>query len=76
MIPKIIHYCWFGGKPKPNDVICFIDTCKKCLPDYFIKEWNESNYDIQGACNYVKDVYNIGLFAFVSDYVRIYALYT
>lgn len=76
MIPKIIHYCWFGGKPKPKDVIRFIDTWKKCLPDYFIKEWNESNYDIQGACNYVKEAYKKGKFAFVSDYVRIYALYT
>ena len=43
MIPKIIHYCWFGGKPIPENVWRYIDSWKKFLPDYDIKEWNEDN---------------------------------
>ena len=46
MIPKIIHYCWFGGKEKPEDVKKYIESWKKYCPDYEIKEWNESNFDI------------------------------
>ena len=46
MIPKIIHYCWFGGKPKPQSVLKYIDTWKKQCPDYKIMEWNETNYDV------------------------------
>ena len=45
MIPKIIHYCWFGGKPKPQKVLECIETWKKYLPDFKIMEWNESNFD-------------------------------
>ena len=45
MIPKIIHYCWFGGKPKPQKVLECIETWKKDLPDFKIMEWNESNFD-------------------------------
>jgi mannosyltransferase OCH1-like enzyme len=46
MIPKIIHYCWFGKSPKPNHVLECIKTWKKYLPDYQIIEWNENNFDI------------------------------
>lgn len=75
MIPKIIHYCWFGKKPKPLDVLGYIETWKKFLPDYAIKEWNESNFDI--CCNrFVYEAYNVKRFAFVSDYCRLQALYT
>lgn len=46
MIPKVIHYCWFGGKPIPNDVKKCINSWKKKCPDYEIKCWNESNFDV------------------------------
>ena len=70
MIPKIIHYCWFGGKEKPQDVLSCIESWKKFLPDYEIKEWNESNYDIN-KCQYMADAYKEKKWAFVSDYCRI-----
>ena len=71
---KIIHYCWFGGKKLPRKVKKYIKTWKKFLPDYEIKEWNESNFDIN-ACTFVKEAYEKKKWAFVSDYVRIWALY-
>lgn len=75
MIPKIIHYCWFGGKRKPKLARKCIESWKKYLPDYTFKEWNESNFDVN--CNrYVKEAYQSRRFAFVTDYVRLYALYT
>lgn len=75
MIPKKIHYCWFGEKPKSKEVLAFIETWKQVMPDYVIKEWNEDNFDIKNSCNYVREAYNEKKFAFVSDFVRIYALY-
>lgn len=75
MIPKIIHYCWFGRNPKPQEVLDYIETWKKYNPDYEIKEWNEDNFDIH-CCKYVWEAYNVKKFAFVSDYARLYALYT
>ena len=74
MIPKIIHYCWFGKSPKSNLHVKCIESWKKYLPDYEIKEWNEDNFNIEYN-NYVKQAYECGKFAFVSDYVRLYALY-
>lgn len=71
---KKIHYCWFGGKKIPKDVKKCIDTWKKMLPDYEIIEWNEKNFDIN-TCTFVKEAYENQKWAFVSDYVRIYALY-
>lgn len=46
MIPKIIHYCWFGGNPLPELAQKCIESWKMYLPDYKIKEWNESNFDL------------------------------
>lgn len=74
MIPKIIHYCWFGRNPKPKSVLDFIDTWKQTNPEYEIKEWNEDNFDIH-CCKYVLEAYCAKKFAFVSDYARLYALY-
>lgn len=74
MIPKIIHYCWFGGKPKPKLVLHCIESWKKYCPDYEIKEWNEQNYDIS-RCSYMHEAYKAGKWAFVSDYARIDILY-
>ncbi|MEI4828903.1 capsular polysaccharide synthesis protein [Bacillus sp. FJAT-53711] len=73
-IPKIIHYCWFGGKEKPSIVKKCIDSWKKTLSDYEIVEWNEDNFDTNSNL-YVKEAYESGKFAFVSDYVRVYVLY-
>ena len=74
MIPKIIHYCWFGGKPLPTDAKKCIESWKKFFPGYEIKEWNESNFDI-GCCDYVKEAYVAKKWAFVSDYARFWILY-
>lgn len=71
---KKIHYCWFGGKKLPKKVKKCIATWKKFLPDYEIKEWNETNFDINMS-PFVKEAYESKKWAFVSDYVRIYALY-
>lgn len=75
MIPKKIHYCWFGGNPLPKDVQKYIDTWKKFCPDYEIKEWNEQNFDIHRN-RYVEEAYQLKKWAFVSDVARINALYT
>ena len=74
MIPKKIHYCWFGGNPLPEDVKEYIASWRKYCPDYEIIEWNESNFDIN-CCAYVKEAYEAKKWAFVTDYVRLYALY-
>lgn len=71
---KKIHYCWFGGKKLPKSVTKCINTWKKMLPDYEIIEWNENNFDIN-SCPFVKEAYENKKWAFVSDYVRIFALY-
>lgn len=73
-IPKIIHYCWFGGKEKPDIVKKCMETWKRKLPEYEIIEWNEKNFNINSNV-YVKEAYESGKFAFVSDYVRVFALY-
>lgn len=74
-IPKIIHYCWFGPKEKSKDELKCIDSWKKHLPEYQIIEWNEKNFDIENSPIYVKQAYEAKKYAFVSDYVRIQALY-
>lgn len=73
-IPKHIHYCWFGGKEKPDIVKQCIDSWKNHLADYLFIEWNEKNFDVCSNL-YVKEAYKAGKFAFVSDYVRVHALY-
>jgi len=75
MIPKVIHYCWFGGNPLPDDAQKCIASWKKNLPEYQIKEWNENNFDIE-SLKYTAQAYKTRKFAFVTDYVRLYALYT
>lgn len=75
MIPKVIHYCWFGGNPLPENVKAFIATWKKYCPDYQIKEWNERNFDIH-SLPYVEEAYKNKKWAFVSDVARLNALVT
>lgn len=74
MIPKVIHYCWFGGNPLPDLAKKCIASWKKFFPEYEIKEWNESNFNLE-YCDYVKEAYQAKKWAFVSDYVRFWALY-
>ena len=74
MIPKIIHYCWFGRGEKPELALKCIESWKKYLPDYELNEWNEDNFDISQN-RYVREAYDNRKFAFVTDYVRLYALY-
>lgn len=71
-IPKVIHYVWFGGgKLKPLNQKC-IDSWKKFCPDYEIKRWDETNYDILGCrCEYAVDAYKNEEYAFASDYARV-----
>ena len=58
MIPKRIHYCWFGHNPKPKLAEKCINSWKKKCPDYEIIEWNEDNFDIQNAPLYVRQAYD------------------
>ena len=75
MIPKKIHYCWFGRGEKPELALKCIESWKKYLPDYELKEWNEDIFDISRN-QYVREAYENRKFAFVTDYVRLYAIYT
>ena len=74
MIPKIIHYCWFGKGAMPELVLKCIDSWKKYLPNYEMRLWTEENFDIQAAPQYVQEAYAAKKYAFVSDYVRLWAL--
>ena len=74
MIPKIIHYCWFGGKEMPPLVQNCIKSWKEHLPDYEFKLWNEENFDINSS-EWCKGAYENKKYAFVADYVRLIALY-
>ena len=75
MIPKIIHYVWVGNSPKSDLILKCIESWKKYCPDYQIKEWN--NDDVAKIDNqYVKEAFECKKWAFVSDYLRLYALKT
>ena len=74
MIPKIIHYIWVGGKEKPADIKRCMATWKKHLEGYKVIEWNESNFDIEQN-PFVKAAYEAKKWAYVSDYIRAYAIY-
>ncbi len=75
MIPKVIHYCWFGKNEKPDIIKKCIESWKKYCPDYKIKEWNETNFDVN-CIPYVRKAYLDKKWSFVSDYARLYAIYT
>lgn len=73
-IPKVIHYCWFGGHPLGEKEIECVESWKTYMSDYEIIQWDESNFDIN--CNkYVREAYESGKWAFVSDYARFQILY-
>ena len=73
-IPKVIHYCWFGGNPLPKSAEKCIATWRKYCPDYEIRQWNESNFDIH--CNaYCAEMADRKKWAFLSDYARLKIVY-
>ena len=74
MIPKKIHYCWFGNGEKPELAIKCIESWKTHCPDYELVEWNEQSFDIDSAPLYVRQAYENKKWAFVTDYVRLYAM--
>lgn len=74
MIPKKIHYCWFGRGEKPKLAQKCIASWKKYCPDYEIIEWNENNFDVN-MNGYTKWCYENKKYAFLSDYVRLLAIY-
>jgi len=73
-IPKVIHYCWFGGNPLPDMAKKCIASWRKFLPDYEIKEWNEQNFDVNISL-YTMEAYHLKRYAYVSDYARFWILY-
>ncbi|MBQ6851051.1 MAG: glycosyl transferase [Oscillospiraceae bacterium] len=75
MIPKTIHYCWFGRNPLPESAQKCIASWKKYCPDYEIIEWNEDNFDISACPLYVHQAYEAKKWAFVTDYVRLKVVY-
>lgn len=75
MIPKTIHYCWFGRNPKPKLAVKCIKSWKKYCPDYEIIEWNEDNFDLSACPLYVRQAYEAKKWAFVTDYVRLKVVY-
>lgn len=74
MIPRIIHYCWFGKNEMPQLVQDCLASWHRYMPDWEYRLWNEDNFDITSAPQYVKEAYSVGKYAFVSDYVRLWAL--
>ena len=74
MIPKVIHYCWFGRNSLPASAQKCIASWRKYLPDYKIKEWNEDNFDVN-IIPYTQQAYEAKKYAFVSDYARFWVLY-
>ncbi len=73
MIPRKIHYCWFGQGPMPESALRCIESWHKYMPDYTYRLWNEDNFDIDGW-SYTKEAYECGKYAFVSDVARLKAL--
>ena len=74
MIPKTIHYCWFGKNELSDIAKKCINSWRKFCPDFEIKEWNETNYNIN-SCLFVKEAYEAKKWAFVSDYARLDIIY-
>ena len=74
MIPKKIHYCWFGHGEKPALAQKCIESWKKYCPDYEIIEWNEDNFDMDYN-EYVRYCYENKKWAFLSDFVRLVVIY-
>lgn len=76
MIPKVIHYCWLSNDPFPEKIKLCMQSWKEIMPDYEWKLWNTESFDIENSIPYVKDAFACKKWAFVADYIRLYALYT
>lgn len=74
MIPKIIHFCWLSRDEYPDKIKMCLESWKKKLPDYEIKLWNAQNFDVN-CSNWTRNAFEKKQYAFVSDYVRFFALY-
>lgn len=74
MIPKVIHYCWVGGKPLPEKMKACIASWRRVMPDVEIREWNETNYDFHKNA-YMDEAYKAGKWGFVPDYARLDIIY-
>ena len=74
MIPRVIHYCWFGRNQLPKSAVKCINSWRKFFPDYEIKEWNEDNFDVN-IIPYTAEAYSVKKYAFVSDYARFLIFY-
>lgn len=74
MIPKIIHFCWFGDNPMPKILQMYVATWHRYMPEWQYMKWNEKNFDIMTAPLYVRQAYEAKKYAFVSDYVRLWVL--
>jgi mannosyltransferase OCH1-like enzyme len=73
MIPKVIHYCWFGHGEKGELIERCIASWKKTCPEFEIKEWNETNFDVHQS-EFSSRMYREGRWAFVADYARLIIL--
>lgn len=73
MIPKIIHYCWFGKNPKSDEILDCIESWKRMCPDFEIREWNEENFRVKDF-PFASRMYNEKRWAFVADYARLHIL--
>lgn len=76
MIPRIIHYCWFGSNPMPQKFIDYIAGWRKALPDFQFVLWDDSCLPQFADVTWVREAYQAGMYAFVADYVRFYAVYS
>lgn len=74
IIPRVIHYCWFGGKPLPASARRCIASWRRYMPGYDIVEWNERNFNVD-SIPFTAQAYEAGKYAFVSDYARFKVLY-
>lgn len=74
MIPKTIHYCWFGGRIMPKLAQKCIASWQKYCPDHELREWNEDNFPLDDCPKYIRDAYAAGKYAYVADYARLKVL--
>ena len=74
MVPRVVHYCWFGRNPLPASAVKCIESWRRYMPDCEIKEWNEDNFDVTSV-PYIAEAYEAKKYAFVSDYARFWILY-
>ncbi|MCB0190916.1 MAG: Wzt carbohydrate-binding domain-containing protein [Anaerolineae bacterium] len=74
MIPKKIHYCWFGQQPKSPQIQKCIASWQEIMPDFAIKEWNETNSPMNSL--YIQSAYKKGLWSKISNFIRLYAVYS